>query len=153
MPGQAMYKIKALCFWLSVMMVSTGLYADDPNAILAAFKQAMQADDVSAATDLLDIDLTVYEQGYVEKSRDEYLSGHFHDDAKFTKSTRQEILHSSSGNSGDQAWIITDSRTLGQYRGKKVDSMGTETILLHREGESWRIHHIHWSSHKTRSAD
>jgi ketosteroid isomerase-like protein len=153
MPGKVMFKVETVCLWLSVMLFSAGLYADDPGAVLAAFKQAMQADDATAAAELLDINLTVYEQGYVERSRDEYLSGHFHDDAKFTNGTRQEVLNQSSGISGDQAWITTDSRTLGDYRGKKVDSMGTETILLHKVGESWQIHHIHWSSHKTRSVD
>ena len=39
-----------------------------------------------------------------------------------------------------------DERTLGL--GRSVDSFDTETMVLHRSQEGWRIVHIHWSSHR-----
>ncbi len=35
---------------------------------------------------------------------------------------------------------------IGTYKGKPVDRVMTETMLLRRVGRAWKIVHIHWSS-------
>lgn len=47
---------------------------------------------------------------------------------------------------GDLAWIASEGRTTGDYKGKTVDRLTAETMILTRVGDAWRIFHIHWSS-------
>jgi ketosteroid isomerase-like protein len=47
---------------------------------------------------------------------------------------------------GAIAWIATESRTTGTYKGKTIDLTATETMILRRAGGTWKIVHIHWSS-------
>jgi methionine-rich copper-binding protein CopC len=52
-----------------------------------------------------------------------------------------------SGNSdGRLAWIASEGRTTGNFHGKAIDRITTETMLLRRDGGAWKIAHIHWSS-------
>jgi hypothetical protein len=44
------------------------------------------------------------------------------------------------------AWIATEGRTSGNYKGKAVDRITAETMVLQRKGRAWKIVHIHWSS-------
>ena len=46
------------------------------------------------------------------------------------------------------AWIATQSRTTGSYKGRTIDSASTETMILRRNTGNWKIVHIHWSSGK-----
>ena len=47
---------------------------------------------------------------------------------------------------GDFAWIATEGRTKGRYRGNEVNRVTDETMVLRRVGGTWKIVHIHWSS-------
>ena len=44
------------------------------------------------------------------------------------------------------AWIASEGRTTGTYKGKALDLVTTETMVLRRSGHGWKIVHIHWSS-------
>jgi hypothetical protein len=44
------------------------------------------------------------------------------------------------------AWIASESRNTGTFRGRAIDSMSKETMVLRRTPAGWRIVHIHWSS-------
>jgi ketosteroid isomerase-like protein len=44
------------------------------------------------------------------------------------------------------AWVATEGRLTGTYKGKAIDLPTTETMLLRRSGRGWKIVHIHWSS-------
>lgn len=46
----------------------------------------------------------------------------------------------------DAAWVLTRSETSGTFRGKEIDLLGAESVLLRRGEHGWRIVHIHWSS-------
>lgn len=47
---------------------------------------------------------------------------------------------------GDTAWIVSESRAAGMYKDKPVDRVTTETKILRKIIEGWRIAHIRWSS-------
>ena len=49
---------------------------------------------------------------------------------------------------GDAAWLWAVSAVRGSWRGREVDSLGTELLVLAKEGGGWRIRAIHWSSRK-----
>jgi hypothetical protein len=44
------------------------------------------------------------------------------------------------------AWVATEGRTKGTYKGKALDQLTTETMVLRQAGKDWKIVHIHWSS-------
>ena len=47
---------------------------------------------------------------------------------------------------GNIAWITSEVRTTGTYKGKAVDRRTVETMVLRRAKAGWKIVHIHWSS-------
>jgi hypothetical protein len=48
------------------------------------------------------------------------------------------------------AWVSTEGRTTGSFKGKAIDLLTTETMILRRMAGDWRIVHIHWSSQPNR---
>ncbi|MGH7569504.1 MAG: nuclear transport factor 2 family protein [Gemmatimonadales bacterium] len=119
-----------------------------PVAVVHAFHQAVTAGDSVRALALLLPDLVVFEAGAVEASRDEYRASHLSADMAFAQATRREVLSERTGTAGDVAWVLTESRATGTFRGRPVDSRGVETMILRRTPEGWRIAHIHWSSRR-----
>lgn len=117
-------------------------------ASVAAFHQALQRADLAAATAQLSGEALIYESGGVERSRAEYVSHHLPADAAFAKAVSRTVTAQSANASGDLAWIATESRSRGTFKGRAIDSGSTETMVLRREGGSWKIVHIHWSSGK-----
>ena len=52
-----------------------------------------------------------------------------------------------SGSSGDSAWVNSEYRIRGQSsKGRPIDVLSTETILLRKTPQGWRVQHVHWSS-------
>jgi len=47
---------------------------------------------------------------------------------------------------GNLAWVASEGRATGTYKGKAIDSVTTESMVLRRSGAGWKIVHIHWSS-------
>ena len=123
----------------------------DPPARPAAtvvdkFHAALKSGDGKAALALLDDRLVVFESGGAELSKAEYQAMHLDADMEFTKAV-EEITNRRSGHAqGNIAWIESEGRTSGNFRGKAVDRATTETMILKRSGGHWRIVHIHWSS-------
>lgn len=120
--------------------------ADDPATTVDAFHTALAAGDRDAALALLAEDLTVFESGWAERSREEYAGHHLGADMEFSAATAREIVARSSGEAGDTAWVLTETRTSGTFREREISSLGLETMVLHRTEDGWRIAHIHWSS-------
>jgi len=117
-------------------------------ASVASFHQALQRADLAAAAAQLSGEALIYESGGVERSRAEYVSHHLPADAAFAKATNRTVTAQSANASGQLAWIATESRTRGTFKGRAIDSGSTETMVLRRERETWKIIHIHWSSGK-----
>lgn len=120
--------------------------AQNPEAVVAAFHDALASGDSSQALALLAPDVLIYENGSVETSRDEYRSHHLPADIAFASSTTREVIAQSVGQSADIAWLTTTTATTGTFRGREINARGTETMLLRQTPEGWRITHIHWSS-------
>jgi ketosteroid isomerase-like protein len=91
----------------------------------------------------------ILESGGVE-TRAEYQSHHLPGDiayAKSMKSIRGAIRVSVRG---DVAWASSTSTTTGESRGRQVNSMGAESMVLTRTAAGWLISAIHWSSRAQR---
>ena len=121
-----------------------------PAEVVAAFHDALSRGDRASAIELLGPDVVIFESGAAERSRKEYASHHLGADMEFAKATRREVVNREVGEAEDAAWVLTRSRTSGTFRDRPVDLRGTETMLLRKTLDGWRIVHIHWSSAKTK---
>lgn len=118
-----------------------------PAAIADVFHTALSEGDLEAAAAQLDPGVRIFESGAAERSRAEYASHHMQEDAAFLKTTSRQIVSRTGFAADDLAWVATEYQITGMARGKRVEIMGVETMVLHRVEEAgWRIAHIHWSS-------
>jgi hypothetical protein len=67
-------------------------------------------------------------------------------DMAFARAVPGIVTNRSGDSDGNTAWIASEGRTTGNFKGKPVDRLSTETMVLVRTGDAWRIRHIHWSS-------
>jgi len=111
-----------------------------------AFHAALKAGDTAAALTFLAPDVMIFEEGGAERSRAEYASHHLGSDAAFAAASEATVARRSGRAEGDLAWITSEGRTTGQFNGRAIDRLTTETMILKRHADGWRIHHIHWSS-------
>jgi ketosteroid isomerase-like protein len=119
----------------------------EPGDTVVRFLAALRAGDYETVLGLLDPQVIVYESGSVEHSRDEYAAHHMKADAEFLQSATDTVLSNNGASDADFAWVATESRVT--VRGEQPhESIGTETMVLRRSAEGWRIVHIHWSSRK-----
>lgn len=114
-------------------------------ATVHAFHGALAAGDSARALELLHPEVRVFEGGHAE-SLSQYRSGHLAADMEFSASVDREILSENVTGSEDRALYLSEYRMSGTYRGEEVEARGTETMVLVRTRDGWRIRHIHWSS-------
>ena len=117
-----------------------------PAAIVDGFHAALASGDTHAALDFLADDALIFEGGAVERSKSEYAAHHLAADAAFSQAVPGVRHHRSGEAIGEIAWIASEGHTTGTYKDKPVDRLTTETMILKRVGDSWKIVHIHWSS-------
>jgi ketosteroid isomerase-like protein len=114
--------------------------------IVDAFHAALGRGDTKAALGFLAEGALIYESGGAERSKAEYASHHLGADAAFAQAVPAKITRRAGEARGDTAWIASEGRTTGTWKGKAVDLVTTETMVLRRIATSWKIVHVHWSS-------
>jgi ketosteroid isomerase-like protein len=115
-------------------------------ATVDSFHAALRRGDTRAAAALLADDALIFEEGRAERSKAEYALRHLDADAAYSKAVRGERVRRIGDAAGDMAWIATEGRSKGRFRGNDVNRVTDETMVLRRIGGAWRIVHIHWSS-------
>ena len=120
--------------------------AREAVAVVDAFHAALKRGDTIAAAALLADEALIFESGGVERSKAEYAARHLPADAEFAQATSSAVTHRNGRSDGTLAWIASEGRTIGKFRGKAINSVSTETMLLRRSRPGWKIVHIHWSS-------
>lgn len=151
----AMFAAPALAHEPVRQAVQAGVTAVDPAAqdaaaAVDAFHAALGTGDQTAASALLADDALIFESGGVERSKAEYASHHLPADAAFASATTRTVTRRAGHAIGDVAWIASEAKTTGTYKDQPINSSSTETMILRRVGEGWRIVHIHWSSAKAK---
>jgi ketosteroid isomerase-like protein len=111
-----------------------------------AFHAALQRGDTAAALAFLADDALIFEAGGVERGKQEYAAHHLGADAAFAKAVPGTVTRRAGDAIENIAWIATEGRTVGTYKDKAVDRVTSETMVLRRQGKTWKIVHIHWSS-------
>ena len=114
-------------------------------AVVDQFQKLLAQGKTHEASDLLDPNVLIFEGGGAERSREEYASHHLKSDAEFLKTANVAMGNRSGVVVGDLAWIATESE-LKTQGAKPVTLLSTETMVLKRTANGWRISHIHWSS-------
>ena len=142
----------ALTTILVLSICSTAAHAQkSPSNAWDGFHLAIVKADRAAAASVLAADVQIFESGFVERSRDEYLSSHFESDAKLARAVTRKVTKRSEQMTGNMAIILEETESSGNYEGKPIKLIGTETAILRSNGEDWQIVHIHWSSRKPKS--
>jgi ketosteroid isomerase-like protein len=141
-------RVRLTAFFLSVILSTLAHAQSAPGNAWDRFHAAIVKADRAAAASLLAADVQIFESGFVERSRDEYLSHHFEEDTKFAIGVSRRVLKRGEQMAENMALIMEETETSGTYEGKPIKLIGTETAVLRQNGENWQIVHIHWSSRK-----
>ena len=119
---------------------------DGPVFALNSFHAAINSGDRQTVMAALSPDVLIFESGGVERSRAEYASHHMKSDMAFLAQMGHDQISQAASEQGDTAWIVTESRIYGRYKEKDIDIVSTETAVLKRGADGWKIVHLHWSS-------
>jgi ketosteroid isomerase-like protein len=124
----------------------------DTAKVVDAFHAALASGDTAAASGYLADAVIIYEAGGAERSKSEYAGAHLPADAEYAKAVGADLVRRNGGVSGDLAWVASEGRTKGQFKGRDVDQITTESMILRRTAGAWRIVHVHWSSRAATAA-
>lgn len=117
------------------------------EATVDQFRQALTEGYQDKVIELLLPDVLVFETGYAERGRDQYLARHFKDDSAFAAATTRKLLRRESWQEGGVAGVVSLFEIRGAFGDRKVALEQTETAILRQTPEGWRIAHLHWSAH------
>jgi ketosteroid isomerase-like protein len=123
--------------------------SSDVARVVHAYDRALRTGDSTAALALLADDAIVLESGGME-TRAEYRSHHLPSDIEFTRAVQGTQSPLRVKVRGDVAWVASTSVAQGTFRGRPVNSVGAELMVLTRGAAGWKIAAIHWSSRARR---
>lgn len=133
---------------LTANVQAQGTDEDTVKAVVADFHSALAEGYRDGALKLLMPNAVIFETGYVEASREQYAAGHLDADLLYAATVQRQLVHREAVVSGDMALVISQTRQTGEFQGKPVNLTNTETMVLRRSAETWKILHIHWSGHE-----
>ena len=122
-----------------------GAIEQEVREVVNQFRAALGSGDSTTVVNLLHAEARIYEGGHAE-TREEYRSGHLLSDMAFLQAVRSETTWDLVVPGEALGLYMSERRTVGEYRGREIDSRNTETIVLVSTPQGWRIRHIHWSS-------
>jgi ketosteroid isomerase-like protein len=115
------------------------------RAVVEGYGRALAAGDSLTALALLHPDVVIYEGGHAE-TLEQYRSGHLRSDIAFASAVQRTTMADQILVTGDEALYTSEYTAAGRFRNRDIDSHGTETMVLLRTPDGWKIRHIHWSS-------
>ena len=122
-----------------------------PTEVASAYLDTMDTADLNRAETLFAKESSIFEAGGVEGTWQHYREHHIGPELaefssfKTTKGKPEEEL-SADGSMAMVAWPVEYRIVLKD--GKAVESKGTVTFVLVREGGAYKIRHMHWSSRR-----
>ena len=123
--------------------------SSDVAAVVVRHHTALASGDSAAALALLTDDAVILESGGIE-TRAEYRSHHLQADVAFAQAVKTERSPIRVVVRGDVAWASSTSVAQGEFRGRAINSVGAELMVLVRDSGGWKISAIHWSSRNRR---
>jgi ketosteroid isomerase-like protein len=134
-----------LALLLALAVPPAAAQSQAPSEVVDAFHFALKSGDRRKALELLAADITIFEQGRVERSRTQYAKSHLAEDIAFASATQRTVARRSARLLGNSAWVLSINRNRGKFNNRAVDFTTDETMVLTRVAGKWRIVHIHWS--------
>jgi ketosteroid isomerase-like protein len=121
--------------------------ADSAGAVATvdSFHRRMAAADSTGVLALLTRDALILEGGGIE-TRDEYRAHHLPGDIAFAREVPSSRAVRQVQAGADAAWVTSVSESKGAYKGRQLDLIGAELVVLRRTGAGWRVAAVHWSS-------
>jgi ketosteroid isomerase-like protein len=121
-------------------------------AVVDGFSKALAGTDFKTVETALDPAVIILESGGAERSREEYLGHHAFADAAFLGGAHVALKRRTARVDGDTAWVASENELHATEDGKPMTLLSTETMVLHKTADGWRIVHIHWSSRPKKEA-
>ncbi|MES2489746.1 MAG: nuclear transport factor 2 family protein [Pseudomonadota bacterium] len=118
-----------------------------PADVVDAFHEALRTRNRDVVVALMSQDAWLFENGFVEVSRDDYVKNHLSDDVEFARVTDYKPTRRRVTTDGQTALVLTQAIISGLFGDQDVDLEQTETMILRRTQTSWEIMHLHWSAH------
>ncbi len=115
-------------------------------AVVDGFSKALARADFKTVSSALDPMAIILESGGAERSREEYMGNHAIADALFLGNAHVALERRTARIDGNTAWVASESEIHASEDGKPLTLLSTETMILHKSTDGWRIVHIHWSS-------
>lgn len=129
------------------LLIAPLAHASEAVAALDAFHAALVEGNRERAMELVDPQAAFYESGHVERSLEEYASGHMANDMKFAATSKRTVLAQQVREVGNVATIWRETETaMTTPRGTPVKMPGLETAVMEKKDGKWRLVHVHWSS-------
>jgi ketosteroid isomerase-like protein len=114
--------------------------------VVKQFHNALQTGNETLIRQSLAENVQIFEGGKVERSLADYTSHHMHADMAYLKSLSITLKEHQVTITGDIAISTAISHAQGEYKGKSIDSITMETLVLVKQVDgSWKITHVHWS--------
>ena len=136
---------RAFALLAALLAGAAAAQSQAPSEVVDAFHYALKAGDRQKVLEMLTSDVTIFEQGRIERSRTEYAKAHLAEDMAFASATQRTVARRTPRVLGNAAWVMSVNRNRGRFNGRAVDFTTDETIVLTRIAGKWRIVHIHWS--------
>lgn len=127
--------------------------AQQAVAVVDEFSRALAAGDLNTVESLLDAEVLILESGGAERSREQYLGHHAISDARFLKDSQRAIAYRKAQLAGDLAWVASESKIQVAKDGNTLTLLSSETMVLRRGPDGWRIIHVHWSSRPQKGSE
>lgn len=153
--------MKNLTLWVAVATLAAPLAGQQtapsptqpttPTEVASDYLDTMDTADLKRAESLFAKESSIFEAGGVEGTWQHYREHHIGPELaefssfKTTKGKPEEEL-SADGSMAMVAWPVEYRIVLKD--GKAVESKGTVTFVLVREGGAYKIRHMHWSSRR-----
>lgn len=118
--------------------------ANEAVQVVDAFLTALAGGRLDAARQLMTPDAVVLANGLVLGDRDTYINGAAKGDAAALGTVQRELLRRDVKAGANLGWVVSET-TLRQPNGASAVEVMTETMLLTRTADGWKITHIHWS--------
>ena len=118
--------------------------------VVSRFHAALAAGDSALVASLLAPDAVILESGGIE-TRDQYLGGHLRGDIAFAQAVPRQPGPLTVRVNGDVAFVWSTSIMQGDYRGRAINSLSAELMVLVRTAAGWQIAAVHWSSRARRT--
>ncbi len=142
-----------LCGLLLMLLAPSLQAAGKPSEVLDEFHKSLRTNQPDKVMAILSADAVIYEQGFAEVSRDEWLRKQLGNAIAFARDTERRVVRRQAGESGNMAWVISTTQTTIDVPDRKVVLDGAETAILRLEGGDWKIVHLHWSAHEAAPED